>query len=503
MSGWPLRLVGVGVVLLLVGSLVWVQVGAQTSCGGGGGDKPPPIPETGNVFGKVVRVGSETGPARAADVRIQGTTIATSTGEDGSFRLVNVPVGRWTVVVSYREVTISFTTEITRGENSLPLPIEMQIGEPPIEDKRPPLTTITSKPGGASGLVEVENLPVSVEVEFVGEDDVTPAHRLVYSWQINNEPWSNWAVATLVTIEVAAEGVHIFRVKAKDEAGNENISLAVASFEVEVKEPPEDARAWGLEYVKSIQFPKGRGNEDLLAPYDLAVDRQGNFWFADDALDMVKKYSPSGQYLSSIAPYDPEAVTVDSHDNIYVCSFDDGLVQKFGLSGNEQARVVIAGASDIDLNERDGWAWVTRSQFLIKIDIITLKILDAWEYPQKGFYSSCLDDDGGRTWSPISGGEIMEIDTEDGQVIGTWSSIERWVGNPLKIPEKDLLIFPTSGDKNLIKGYRRNRSFLWETELPNDGGPVAAVIDPNDPNRVFVLDGDNCSVAVYNLVLMD
>src|SRR5262249_48764130 len=87
-------------------------------------------------------------------------------------------------------------------------------------DNTPPETTIDA---GPSGEIFVGN----VTFTFSGFDGGgTPAGSLVFSYQLDGGAWSAFGSDTTVTFPSLAEGSHTFAVKARDLAGNEDLSPA-------------------------------------------------------------------------------------------------------------------------------------------------------------------------------------------------------------------------------------------------------------------------------------
>src|SRR5215510_13172124 len=96
-------------------------------------------------------------------------------------------------------------------------------------DNTPPETTIDA---GPSGEIFVGN----VTFTFSGFDGGgTPARSLVFSYQLDGGAWSAFGSDTTVTFPSIAEGSHTFAVKARDLAGNEDLSPATQSFTVSFK----------------------------------------------------------------------------------------------------------------------------------------------------------------------------------------------------------------------------------------------------------------------------
>ncbi len=80
-------------------------------------------------------------------------------------------------------------------------------------DRVPPKTLITKYP------------PPYINQSFVsfqwtGSDDQTPTENLFYSYRLNDEEWSSFTRETSYTFHLPSDGVYVFSVKARDEAGN-------------------------------------------------------------------------------------------------------------------------------------------------------------------------------------------------------------------------------------------------------------------------------------------
>ena len=89
-----------------------------------------------------------------------------------------------------------------------------------------PNTSIDSGPSGPTN----DNTPTFT---FSGTDDVTPAASLVFSYSVDAKSWSDFSSATSVTLPALSEGNHTFYVRAKDQAGNVDLSAAERSFTVD------------------------------------------------------------------------------------------------------------------------------------------------------------------------------------------------------------------------------------------------------------------------------
>ncbi len=104
-----------------------------------------------------------------------------------------------------------------------------------IVDNTAPDTQITGGPAGTAQAI-------SVTFTFTGTDNLTPAASLAFAWRLDGGPWSAFDSATSATIAGLAQGPHLFEVKARDLAGNEDPSPAqqsvtVGGLQVTITEP--------------------------------------------------------------------------------------------------------------------------------------------------------------------------------------------------------------------------------------------------------------------------
>src|SRR5207249_796173 len=94
-----------------------------------------------------------------------------------------------------------------------------------IVDNSPPVTEITGGPGGVA--------PVTpATFTFTGTDNLTPASGLQFAWRRDGGTWSAFTTEHSATLRGLAPGGHLFEVKARDLAGNEDPTPAQRSFTV-------------------------------------------------------------------------------------------------------------------------------------------------------------------------------------------------------------------------------------------------------------------------------
>jgi hypothetical protein len=128
-----------------------------------------------------------------------------------------------------------FADYIDGGERTRTLPfISNGVYEITYRVERPdtvsPETVIDSGPSGPTA----DNTPTFT---FSGSDNVTPPSGLLYSYKVDNGEWSPFQAATSTTTPSLSDGPHIFFVKSKDAAGNEDATPAQRSFAVDTVKP--------------------------------------------------------------------------------------------------------------------------------------------------------------------------------------------------------------------------------------------------------------------------
>ncbi len=94
-----------------------------------------------------------------------------------------------------------------------------------IVDNTPPETSITGGPPGETFLAEVA-------FSFAGTDNLTPPERLLFAWRVDGGGSNPFDASTSVTLAGLAAGPHVFEVRARDLAGNEDRTPAVRAFTI-------------------------------------------------------------------------------------------------------------------------------------------------------------------------------------------------------------------------------------------------------------------------------
>lgn len=158
-------------------------------------------------------------------------------------------------------------------------------------DNTPPDTEITG--GGDAGAGG------TVTFTFTAADNLTPLAGLAFSWRVDAGAWSPFVAATTATVE-AATGPHLFEVRARDRAGNEDPTPATRSFTVgggvpvTIVEPADGAMvAAGLVLVRGTVA--GGAQEVAVTVNGVAAARHG------DAFAAMIRAEPGPLVVSALA----------------------------------------------------------------------------------------------------------------------------------------------------------------------------------------------------------
>jgi len=150
-----------------------------------------------------------------------------------------------------------------------------------LEDITLPETTITSGPDRT-----INNSVISFS--WTGSDNVTPTSQLLYSYKLEGygDSWSSWTSVTTKYFNGLANYDYTLKVKAKDEAGNEDPTPAERPFlvDIPVTVPRYDVNADGKVDVLDITIVAQHYGETTNLPYPrYDVNANGKV----DALDIT------------------------------------------------------------------------------------------------------------------------------------------------------------------------------------------------------------------------
>jgi len=94
-----------------------------------------------------------------------------------------------------------------------------------IVDNTPPETTIVDGPSGTTTMT-------STSFTFAGTDNLAPANSLRFAWRLDGGEWSDSGAAHSASFSNLSQAPHTFEVKARDLAGNEDLSPSTRTFTV-------------------------------------------------------------------------------------------------------------------------------------------------------------------------------------------------------------------------------------------------------------------------------
>jgi len=95
----------------------------------------------------------------------------------------------------------------------------------------------------------------------------------------------------------------------------------------------------------------GVGEGEFVAPEAIAIDSEDNVWVADSYGDRVQEFNPNGKYLSEFGEYgsgngqlsEPTAIDIDSEGNFWILDAGNLRVQKFNGAGKYLAQFEVEG----------------------------------------------------------------------------------------------------------------------------------------------------------------
>ncbi|MCX8095493.1 MAG: stalk domain-containing protein [Caldisericia bacterium] len=99
----------------------------------------------------------------------------------------------------------------------------------PVDSTPPTIKFIKTPP-------QETNQTLSIEFQWEGSDDKTLPENLIYSYKLDDSPWSDWKKITKFLTPNLKEGDHTFSVKAKDEANNES-NIITYTFKIDITPP--------------------------------------------------------------------------------------------------------------------------------------------------------------------------------------------------------------------------------------------------------------------------
>lgn len=99
-------------------------------------------------------------------------------------------------------------------------------------DTEPPTTALlTGPPEGSCQPAATQTFT------FAGTDNLSPAAALVFAWRVDGGAWNTFGSLTSAIVTGLSDGWHVFEVKARDEAGNEEPAPPARHFLVDTTPP--------------------------------------------------------------------------------------------------------------------------------------------------------------------------------------------------------------------------------------------------------------------------
>ncbi len=132
------------------------------------------------------------------------------------------------------------------------------------QDNTPPVIKFIKTPPPET------NQNLGIEFQWEGSDDKTLPDNLLYSYKLDDTPWSEWKKGNKYLTPNLKEGEHIFSLKAKDEAENESQTL-IYVFKVDLTPPNLEiiSPISGVEVLDKIIKIKGVTEKDVTVTSDI------------------------------------------------------------------------------------------------------------------------------------------------------------------------------------------------------------------------------------------
>ena len=193
-----------------------------------------------------------------------------------------------------------------------------------------PDTQITSGPLGETG-------ETNATFTFTGADNLTPGGGLQFAWRFDGGTWSAFSPNTSATFSTLSEGSHLFQVKARDLAGNEDTTPAQREFSV-VLGPVITAFSPGSGTLGSEVVIEGRGFDP--APGKTFARFNGvQAVISSITQTTIRTTLPIGAITGRITVETPKGTATSAEDCIVL------LRQDFALSVSPEVGSAVQGTS--------------------------------------------------------------------------------------------------------------------------------------------------------------
>ena len=252
-----------------------------------------------------------------------------------------------------------FADYIDGGERTRTLTLNGGVYEIIYRVERPdtvsPETVIDSGPSGPTA----DNTPTFT---FSGSDNVTPPSGLLYSYKVDNGEWSPFQAVTSATTSGLSDGPHIFFVKSKDAAGNEDATPAQRSFAVDTVKP-DTVKPWVTSTVPAANATRVAPGANITATFSEAMDAT-----TTDGDPNTINSSTFKLFKAGTTTVIPAVVTYDPNTNKAILNPNANL-----KLGTKYKAAVTTGAKDLADNQLDqdqdpsnglqqkGWSFTIRN----------------------------------------------------------------------------------------------------------------------------------------------
>jgi hypothetical protein len=199
-------------------------------------------------------------------------------------------------------------------------------------DTTPPDTTIIDRPSST--------IPYNdVTFQWIGSDDVTPTSSLEYSYYLEDIEigWLPYTSDTSITYFGLADGTYTFHVRARDQAGNVDLTPDTWNFTVQVSPPSLQYNSYAIrdfsygngdntvnpgEFIEIMVYLRNTGTVDV---YDVTAVASTTSLYVNT----------SGAYPSYLTPYFGDILgreTAGGYMSFMVSNAPDGTVITFDLT---------------------------------------------------------------------------------------------------------------------------------------------------------------------------
>ena len=264
-------------------------------------------------------------------------------------------------------------------------------------------------------------------------------------------------------------------------------------------------------------------NPALSKPRGLAVDKHGNYYVADSGNGVVKKFDPTGNFLSLIGTAgdgpgklkEPNGVAVDERGNIYITDALDHKLLRFFPSGAFDSEWSgpspgFVGPRDVAIGPNKNVYIVDQGRTrIVRFDPAS-SIFTTWgsrgSEPGQFIESTGIVISGNEIFVMDLGNDRIQVFDLDGNFLRDWS-VPEWGKYPWHFPhaavdEKERRLFVTNGWKNEILTFDLNGNRVTHRfeKMPVLANPSALVPhEINGDRRLLILNTESAKVEEVKL----